>query len=354
MADGARARCWLVLTFGDDRTYVGNDGYLDDPRQIYRYDSDVQNHKQIAAGDVFIIRDREHLIGLAAINEIQKSAATKIRRRCPTCGTTALLERTAKQPRFRCARKHEFQEPTLESDACVSYEARFGAFVDAADAVSLTELRAACPKYSEQPSIQLLDPDGIRWGLATAAPQAAALLPVGAETPGGPLLLSGDADESADISSRLPVWTPHEDERERVIRSLRVRRGQAAFRRVLAERYGPKCMISGCCLFDIVEAAHIAPYRGAVDNARTNGLLLRSDLHTLFDLDLLGIEPDSLTIQIHPSAAQAGYAGLIGGALACGKEQPGAGPLRARWTKFLERLQLESESTEGVKVPVST
>jgi HNH endonuclease len=34
---------------------------------------------------------------------------------------------------------------------------------------------------------------------------------------------------------------------------------------------------------DILEAAHISPYRGEEDNHPENGLLLRADLHTLFD-----------------------------------------------------------------------
>jgi HNH endonuclease len=43
----------------------------------------------------------------------------------------------------------------------------------------------------------------------------------------------------------------------------------------------------------------IRPYRGDHDNDPKNGLLLRTDLHTLFDLNLLGIKPDTLTVIIH-------------------------------------------------------
>jgi putative restriction endonuclease len=37
-------------------------------------------------------------------------------------------------------------------------------------------------------------------------------------------------------------------------------------------------------------------YRGMKDNDPSNGLLLRTDIHTLYDLNLLGIEPDSLKV----------------------------------------------------------
>lgn len=67
------------------------------------------------------------------------------------------------------------------------------------------------------------------------------------------------------------------------------RRGQAAFRAALLEAYDGKCCVTGCALKDALEAAHIAPYRGDHSHHVQNGLLLRSDIHTLFDLGLLVI-----------------------------------------------------------------
>lgn len=83
-----------------------------------------------------------------------------------------------------------------------------------------------------------------------------------------------------------------------VLRSIRARRGQAKFRNGLIDRYGARCMISGCEIMEIVEAAHIWPYRGDEDHVLTNGLLMRSDLHTLFDYDLIGIDPVTLTVRV--------------------------------------------------------
>ncbi len=50
-------------------------------------------------------------------------------------------------------------------------------------------------------------------------------------------------------------------------------------------------------------AAHIKAYRGEQDNHPDNGLLLRSDIHTLFDVDLHGIEPEHLQVENHPGIA---------------------------------------------------
>jgi len=78
-----------------------------------------------------------------------------------------------------------------------------------------------------------------------------------------------------------------QDLRERTLAQVARRRGQAAFRAALLEAYGSKCCVTGCALKDALEAAHIAPYRGDHSHHLQNGLLLRSDIHTLFDLGLL-------------------------------------------------------------------
>ena len=56
--------------------------------------------------------------------------------------------------------------------------------------------------------------------------------------------------------------------------------------------------MTGCTVFAVLEAAHIKPYQGENDNHPQNGLLLRADIHTLFDLNLLGIQPERLQVEI--------------------------------------------------------
>lgn len=74
--------------------------------------------------------------------------------------------------------------------------------------------------------------------------------------------------------------------------------------------------MAGGTVLAVLEAAHIKLYQGDDDNHPENGLLLRSDIHTLFDLDLLGIEPDRLQVQLHPGLAQE-YVDLTGTTLGC-------------------------------------
>lgn len=117
------------------------------------------------------------------------------------------------------------------------------------------------------------------------------------------LITEAEREESAPMDELeaplLPVFDPGavEDGRERVAREIAIRRGQAAFRRQLIEAYGC-CAMSGSTVVETLEAAHIVPYQGPGTNHPSNGLLLRADLHTLFDMGLLAVDHDSLTILV--------------------------------------------------------
>ena len=61
------------------------------------------------------------------------------------------------------------------------------------------------------------------------------------------------------------------------------RLGQGAFRVLVTEAYERRCAITGERTLPVLEAAHIKPYSEAGPHLTSNGLLLRSDLHILFD-----------------------------------------------------------------------
>jgi putative restriction endonuclease len=98
------------------------------------------------------------------------------------------------------------------------------------------------------------------------------------------------------------------DERQRALRAIRIRRGQPAFRAALLEAYGKRCAITGCAIEDVLEAAHITPHWGPLTNHVSNGLLLRTDIHTLFDCGLLAIQPDTRRVVIAEALKSSVYA----------------------------------------------
>jgi hypothetical protein len=121
-------------------------------------------------------------------------------------------------------------------------------------------------------------------------------------------------------------------------RQIAERPGQGPFRDILLSRYRNRCLVTGCEVVDVLEAAHICTVPGEDDNDPENGLLLRADIHILFDSDLLGIDPDSLLVSLHPDVNQH-YRRLAGTALRCQDAvRPSRNKLKSRYEQFRRRI----------------
>lgn len=111
--------------------------------------------------------------------------------------------------------------------------------------------------------------------------------------------------------SQRPPLTSDQDARVWTMQAVAQRRGQSLFRAKLLDAYDRTCTITGCSAVEVLEAAHVLPYRGDHTDRLDNGLLLRSDVHTLFDCLLLWIT-DKHTVDIAPTLATTEYAKLRG------------------------------------------
>ena len=130
------------------------------------------------------------------------------------------------------------------------------------------------------------------------------------------------------------------DERDRLLREVVQRRGQAQFRRALMSAYGGRCAVTGCNAADALEAAHLIGYKGPNTQHVSNGILLRADIHTLFDLGLLSICPETLTVVLGSAMKHSSYAELHGKSLSLPLEsakQPNYFALKHRWTIFVKK-----------------
>lgn len=74
------------------------------------------------------------------------------------------------------------------------------------------------------------------------------------------------------------------------LKAIKIRQGQQDFRKKLLAAYSRTCAVTGCTIVELLEAAHIEPHRESANYHITNGLLLRADIHTLYDLNLLSID----------------------------------------------------------------
>lgn len=72
----------------------------------------------------------------------------------------------------------------------------------------------------------------------------------------------------------------------------RARIGQGSFRALITNAYGRRCAMTGERTLPVLEAAHIRSYSEAGPHSTRNGLLLRADLHKLFDRQYITITPD--------------------------------------------------------------
>lgn len=101
------------------------------------------------------------------------------------------------------------------------------------------------------------------------------------------------------------------DERQRALRAVVNRYGQPQFREKVLSAYGRTCAITGSGVHHVLEAAHIDPYLGGHTQHVTNGLLLRSDVHTLFDLHLITVTED-FRVAVAPELRNTEYAAYDG------------------------------------------
>lgn len=312
-------RAWLMMASGEDRQHRGNEGYDDDPQSHYSWDSTVANHAAPDAGDIIVLWDKKRLLGASVVDAIEvREGAEKLRLRCPSCNKTTIKQRSTASPPFRCYRcHHEFVAPVEERLTVTSYrsvhEARWVSLPGRLDAAAIRD----CCEHTR--SIQSLR--RLRWDRLWAA--------------------SFDAATGDSLRLIERNWSDREKEptgghRPRVVR---VRLGQGAFRRKLEAQYGHVCAFTGPQPSSALEAAHLYSYAEVGRHEKHGGLLLRRDVHRLFDLGLLTVEPETLRIEVNESLmAFADYAALAGQAT---KVQ--VPPKSRRWLAEHRRQYLPAE-----------
>jgi putative restriction endonuclease len=85
-----------------------------------------------------------------------------------------------------------------------------------------------------------------------------------------------------------------------VERVTQQRLGQGAFRALITNAYGRRCAFTRERVLPTLEACHIRPAARGGSHALSNGLLLRADVHALFDAGYLGVHPMTMRIQASP------------------------------------------------------
>lgn len=98
-----------------------------------------------------------------------------------------------------------------------------------------------------------------------------------------------------------------DDELQKIQVWINQRKNQNKFKLSLLKKYNSQCLISKIKIPELIEAAHIFPHSKSGQNNIANGILLRSDLHTLFDCGLLSINPENFKVIIDKSLQKTEY-----------------------------------------------
>lgn len=136
-----------------------------------------------------------------------------------------------------------------------------------------------------------------------------------------------------------PLPADDYDARSRVIMRAVARRGQPKFRSKLMKAYSGRCAVTGYDAEAALEAAHLRPYRGPASNTLSNGLLLRADIHTLLDLGLLAIDPQTRMVAVSHLLAGTQYEYLSGARITepvPESRRPSKGALDTLWQFFAQ------------------
>jgi putative restriction endonuclease len=96
------------------------------------------------------------------------------------------------------------------------------------------------------------------------------------------------------MQSRLPINKYEGEAVDRYGRPMLItpRLGQGSFRLIVTEAYHRRCAVTGEKTLPVLDAAHIMPFAQSGQHSITNGILLRQDMHTLFDRGYITIHPD--------------------------------------------------------------
>lgn len=300
-------RAWLMLAVGEDRQHGGNDGYDDSPSTHYSWDDTVPNNGAVRPGDLIALWDKHSLLGVSTIEAIEEGRSPKQFHSCRSCGKAGIKERKTKKPRYRC---HEcgsaFDRPRTRTRRVTTFRSRHDvAWIDLAGTLAAPELRELCVHPRSQLSIRPLDWERFERAIRVFDPT---------------VRFTVTDVRSGEIAGGHRTAT------------ARVRVGQTVFRNRLLDQFGDVCALTGAAPRQVLEAAHLYRYAESGRHHDDGGFLLRRDVHRLFDLGQIAVDPQTLKIDVGEDLRRFDdYARLQGETLCVGAADGHRRWLREHW-----------------------
>jgi hypothetical protein len=265
-------KAWLALTTKDP-VLIGA-GYDDDASRYYSWDEKSSKPENPSVGDAIALWDRKFLLGVSFIESIEIGIGNRSIFRCPNCMQAKLQHRRdggSYCPSCKARNIKAIEEEREVETYCSHHES---GWIDLGGDLDASQLRSLCYKPKTQHSIRELD-----WDRFVGALKEDIQKPV---------------KRIVSPTSKI-IAGGHKP------RLVKVRSGQQAFRKSLLDRYGEVCALSGPAPSQVIDAAHLYSYADVGQHDDLGGLLIRKDLHRLFDLGLITVDPSTLKIRVDDS-----------------------------------------------------
>lgn len=275
---------WLVITT-EDPVLLG-DGYEDILDKVYSWDNRFPNHAKIQVGDALVLWDRHKLLGFGIIQTLEMSPGNKTTYSCPNCGKSGVQTRKKMTSRYYCPKcKSRFNNAKTEVISVDKYRAVYAdTWVELTGELDGSTLRNLCEKPGSQHSLR-----SFKWREFVGK-------------------LSPERRKSVKKTPNLKDQNISSGHQKQMVR---VRKGQSAFRSELLKRFGDTCAFSGTSSRHVLDAAHLYSYAATGTHDMYGGLMMRKDLHRLFDMGLIRVNPTTNQIQVDETLLHIpGYKGL--------------------------------------------
>lgn len=282
MSPALGERAWVFVMKSDaERSWAANRGYDDHAGIYYSYDSNVGNSKQVTVGDLIVVREDDYVAGWGFVEHIEVTEnSPKSISRCPRCRRTNFSRRKTISPANKCSScllEFDDVDALVTIERVTAYRAFYAnTWTEAVRPAHRKDLERIITTRDTFNAIRPLDRNQLPDFLE--------------------VLSARDVDLKIEVNDQqLAIILGGHTEG-----TVRRRRGQREFRFRLIERFGENCAISGIQPAQVLEAAHINSFAETGQHHINGGLLLRRDIHSLFDAHLVTINPSSWTVEIAP------------------------------------------------------
>jgi hypothetical protein len=183
-------------------------------------------------------------------------------------------------PRYKCYKcKGHFDIPDTLTATVVEYRSRHdAAWTSLENLLSGRDLRQLCESPKSQLSMRSLRWDAFQEAVSTKGAERAV----------------------ERVIQRAPDFVFPQGH---ILEMVRVRRGQRQFREHLLDAQGETCAFTGKAPVRVLEAGHLYSYAELGVHHEHGGLLLRRDIHRLFDDGWLAVDPGTLKVDVSETLA---------------------------------------------------